>query len=369
MRLCRVVLLLLVPVQAALAQAEVPPPAGTPAPAEVPTPAQAPSSDVTAPPLVGADVKPAPPPPGTQENQPLVLDKGDALIVHMSEGRSYSGRLLSLMPGELSLELRTRQVVNLPLADVEKLDLEKRWLLKGGLIGGGVGGVVGGLLVGSFCLLASTEGSVDVAGCAGTGALVVGALGAGLGLVAGLANIHWATVYERKQGPLSLTLEDPDVLSRWFANVGHRAEFGLLLGPALELGRPRMTVGFGGRAHLFLLLGRHLALGPELALYNDVGDEDSGSRHTDRKLVQLGGLLRGSLQLGRASTSLLVGLGLHENRSSHFGGSVGADVEVSPWERAPPLALEVRYLYQLDDNGSEPQQQFLTFGLGTRFRW
>jgi hypothetical protein len=195
---------------------------------------------------------------------------------------------------------------------------------------------------------------------------VGGAIGAVLGVVAGLANIHWDTVYERdKQGPLSVRMEEPGVLSRWFSNVSHRGEFGLLLGSAVELGRSRVTVGYGGRVQALLLLGSHFALGPELALYNNVGHEAVSLGYMD----QLGGVVRGSVQVGSAKASLVLGLGQHENRNSHLGGSVGAEVELRPWQQAPPLAFEVRYLLQLDDSGFGPRQQFLTLGLGPHVRW
>jgi hypothetical protein len=299
-------------------------------------------------------------------DMPLVLDRGDALTLHLPEGQRYSGKLLSVMLGELSLELRTRQVVTVPLEDVEKLDLEKRWLLQGALIGGGVGGLIG-VLGGSYvCLLESSVGPVNMGECAGTGLLVGGAIGAGLGLVAGLANIHWDTVYERdKQGPLSVSMEEPGVIERWFSHVGHRGEFSLTLGSAAELSGSRVTIGYGGRVQALMQLGSHVALGPELALYNNIGDRENSLGYMD----QLGGVLRGSMQLGSTRASLLLGLGQHENRSSHLGGSVGAEVEMRPWPNAPPLAFEARYLLQLDDSGFGPRQQFLTIGLGPRLRF
>ncbi|WP_224364451.1 hypothetical protein [Hyalangium versicolor] len=332
-------------------------------------------TETSAPPLVPAAPSPRPAHEAARAELPLVLEPGDTLILRLSEGPSYSGKLLGLVPEGLSLQLRTRQVVNVPLANVERLDLEKRWLLRGGLVGGGVGGLLGALGAGSVCLLSSTEGAVDVAGCTGTGFLVGGAIGAALGLVAGLANIHWDTVYERdKQGPLSLRLEEPGVIGRWFAQTGHRGEFGLLLGNAMALGRSRVTVGYGGRIHALLLLGPHFALGPELAVYNNVGDrtvvEGNGSSfHEDHSLEQLGGVMRGTVSLGPTRASLLVGLGHHGNITAHFGGSVGAEVEVRPWEQIPPLAFEARYLLQLADSGSASREQFLTLGLGTRVRW
>jgi hypothetical protein len=108
-----------------------------------------------------------------------------------------------------------------------------------------------------------------------------------------------------------------------------------------------------------LLLG-HFALGGEVGLYRKLGD---------RHLVQFGGLGRAGFQMGPARTSLLVGAGIVQNQISRAGGSVGVEVEVSPWKSGLPLALDVRYLTQFEGSTFTPQQSFVTVNLGSRLRF
>jgi hypothetical protein len=336
---------------------------------------EAPSMGVSAPPLIGADAPPVPSAPDAPAGPPILLSPGDKLLVHLPEGVRYSGTLLSLMPDELSLELRTRQVVRLRVTDVERLELAHRPWLKTGLAGGGIGGLAGFLLTGAVCGLASTEGPVDVASCAGSGALVGASIGAGVGVLVGLATSSWSTLYEkRKDGPLSLRLEDPNVLSRFTFGEGRRGELGLQLGYARDVGIPQPTDGWGGRLHVLLLLGPYFAIGPELAVYKDVGDETvvqpiGPAFRNERNLVQFQGLVRGGVQVGLARFALLGALGVHSNRNSHFGGSFGAEVELRLWERLPPLTFETRYHLNLDKHGTVPRQDFVTMGVGSRVRW
>ncbi len=347
---------LLLSAQVALAQAGAPP--------------SAPSN----PPLVGAGDRPRSRRPAPKGDHPVVLDQGEKVTVHLPEGRLYSGEVLSLMPGALMLQLRTRAQVSVLLTDVEKLDVQERTWLRGTLIGGGIGGLIGGLGGGFICLLESTVGPVNMGECTGKGVLIVGGIGAGVGLVIGLANTKWSTVYDKKEdGHLSLSVVQGNLLERWVSNVGHRGELGLSLGYARDIG-PQPTGGPGGRLHALLLLGPHFALGGELGFYNNVGDRDSiGSSgqviHEDDHLVQLGGLARAGFQVGETRTALLVGAGIIENRISRAGGSVGLEVEMNPWAKGPPLTLDVRYLTQFEGSTFEPRQNFLTFSLGSRARF
>lgn len=349
-------LVLLMAVQAARAQTEAPPP------------------ELSTPPLVGALDKSRLRTQAPKEDRPVVLGQGERVTVHLPEGRLYSGEVLSLIPGELALQLRTRQVVRVLLTDVQKLEVQERTWLRGTLIGGAIGGAIGGLGAGMLCLLESTEGPVNVGECTGTGVLTVGAIGAGVGLVIGLANTAWSTVYDKeKDASLLLSVEHGSVLQRWVSKVGHRGELGLSLGYARDVG-PRPTGGPGGRVHALLLLGPHLALGGELGLYNDVGDRDDiGSSgqviHEDNHLDWLGGLARAGTQVGPTWTSFLVGVGLIENRIGRAGGSVGVEVEMTPWKSGPPLVLELRYLTQFEGDSFDPRQNFLTFNLGSRVRF
>lgn len=164
--------------------------------------------------------------------------------------------------------------------------------------------------------------------CTGAAVLLVGAIGAGVGLVVGLTGKSWSTVYDReKDGNLLLSMEPGNVVERWASNVGHRGELGLVLGYAQDLS-PGSAGGVpGGRVHALLLLGSHFALGGELALYPYLGD---------RHLVQLGGLARAGIQTGPARTSLLVGFGIVEHQRYSTGGSVGLEVEMTPWNESQP---------------------------------
>jgi hypothetical protein len=121
-------------------------------------------------------------------------------------------------------------------------------------------------------------------------------------------------------------------------------------------------------------MSEHFAIGPEFAVYANVGDEnrDIGQgqiSRRERNLVQFHGLVRGSIQAGPVRPAVLVGLGVHSNRNSNFGGTVGAEVEMRPFENLPPLALDARFHINLDRNSGEDLQNFLTLGLGSRVRW
>jgi hypothetical protein len=356
MRLCLLLLPLLL-AQAAHAQDEAPP------------------SALPAPPLVEASTEPTPPPVDSPADPSIELGKGDKLIVHMPQGLRYTGELLSLMPGELTLKLQTQQVVNLLVSDVERLEIgERRWA-RVGLVGGGIGALSGTLVVGFFCLIASTEGPIDIPSCAGGGALLGASVGAVLGAVAGLATVSWSTLYSKQEdGPLSLRMEDPNLMARLISGTGRRGELGLQLGYARDVGISQPTDGWGGRLHLLLLLGPYFAIGPEFAVYKDVGDDvqvigDGQTFPRERYLVQFQGLVRAGGQVGPVRVGLLGGAGVHANRNSHFGGMVGVETELRPWEHLPPLAVDVRYHINLDKNPFADRQDFLTIGLGSRVRW
>ncbi len=342
MRLSLLILLLL-SAQVALAQDEAPPPS------------------LTAPPLLEADAKPKPRRGAPKGDYPLVLDQGESVAVQVPDGRRYAGELLRLMPGELTLQLRTKQEVSILLTDVQKLEVQRRTWWQGALIGGAIGGAIGGLGGGFICLLNSTVGPVNVGECTGAAVLLVGAIGAGVGLVVGLTGTSWSTVYDReKDGNLLLSMEPGNVVQRWASNAGHRGELGLVLGYAQGLSAGSAGGAPGGRVHALLLLGPHFALGGELALYPYMGD---------RHLVQLGGLARAGIQTGPARTSLLVGVGIVEHQRYSTGGSVGLEVEMTPWKDGPPVALDVSYLTQFESSFGFPRQDFLTFNLGSRVRF
>lgn len=358
MRLCLLLLVLLL-ARAARAQEE----------------ANAPQ--LSAPPLVNAEApaEPPAPPPDAPTIKKLQLSKGDNLIVHMPDGLRYTGEVLSQRPGELTLKLRTRQEVRLRVSDVEKVEEEHRPWAKVTLAGGGIGALAATVLWGSVCLVASTGAEVDVAECTGAGALTGAAIGGGIGLIAGLASKSWSTLYDKKEGGvLSLEPEAPDVASRLASGVGHRGEVGLQLGYARDVGISNPTHGWGGRIHVFPLMSSHFAIGPEFAVYANVGDEnrDIGQGQIirqERYLVQFHGLVRGAIQAGPVRPALLLGLGVTANRNSNFGGTVGAEVELRPFESLPPLAIEARYHVNLDKNPGEAPQDFLSLGVGSRVRW
>jgi hypothetical protein len=338
---------------------------------------QAPPQSLPAPPLVDADARPEPPPPGRGGDHTVVLRKGDKLSVYMPGRRSYSGELLSLMPGELSLQLGSQQVVNLSLTDVERLEREHRWFGQGLLLGGGIGGLGGGLVAGTLCvLLSAVGGQIDLLSCAGTGVLVGGAIGIGVGAVVGLTTIRRTTLYEKAtHGALSLSLEEPDVVvARGYSGEGRLLELGLQLGYARDSGIPDPTDGWGGRFHVLFLLGPIFSIGPEVAWYPNVGDEtvvqpNGQSWRDERSLFQFNGVVRSGVKVGPTRPAVMVAVGVQSNRNSNLGGSLGAEVEVHPWERLPPFAVDVRYHVNLDRNSGEDLQNFVTLGLGSRVRW
>lgn len=89
----------------------------------------------------------------------------------------------------------------------------------------------------------------------------------------------------------------------------------------------------------------------------------------ERKWVQFQGLVRADTQVGPTRLGLLAGVGVHANRNSHFGGTVGAELEARPFETLPPMALEARYHINLDKHAGVDRQDFLSIGLGSRVRW
>jgi hypothetical protein len=289
-------------------------------------------------------------------------------------GQRDSGELVRLTPEALSLQAEPEQVMTFLLADVQRLELRKRAPGLGALVGLGAGALAGGLFLGLLC--GSIEGDPFIPTCAGGGALIGGTLGAGAGVLLGLAVPRWSTVYEKgEQGPLSLRLKEPEegsTLARWFSGSGPMGEVGLQLGYARDVGISQPTEGWGGRLHLLALIGPYLALGPEVAWYDHVGSEsilvgNGQVLRSERSLFQFGGLVRAGVEVGPTWTALLAGLALYESRQGHAGASVGGEVELRLWERLPPLALDVRYHINIDELQSDPD--YLTFGLGSRLRW
>ena len=182
-------------------------------------------ADLPVPPLVGAEAgaEPAPPSPDAPTRTSLQVDKGDKLIVHMADGVRYWGSVSGLRPGELTLELRSRQTVRLLVSDVEKLEQEHRPWARMTLIGGGIGALTTTVLWGFICLIASTEAQVNVLECTAAGTLVGAGIGGGIGLIAGVASVSWSTVYDKKEdGELSLQPENPNVFSRLNSGTGRR---------------------------------------------------------------------------------------------------------------------------------------------------
>lgn len=360
------ILLLLVSPQTARAQ-------------EADSEAQEPPPPALAPPLVQAPSALEPPPLNLDSSTRymLVLEPGERLRVETAGGESQSGELVSLMPGALSLQTSPEQVVNFLVTDVQRLETRKRSPGYGALIGGGSGAALGALSFAFLCVLASEGDDGGAGGCALAGGLVVGALGAGVGTLLGLAVPRWATLYDKEeQGPLALSLKEPsgDGSSHWFSGRGPVGEVGLQLGYGRDMGIAQPTQGWGGRLHLLALVGPYFAVGPEVAWYSHIGTEAfvsrSGPPFVDhRSLFQLGALVRAGVQIGPTRTSALLGLGLHDNRTSHVGASAGGEVELELGKSAPPLVLDVRYHLPVGRDDFEPVGRFLTFGVGSRVRW
>ncbi|MFL5344462.1 MAG: hypothetical protein ACJ8AT_06700 [Hyalangium sp.] len=340
---------------------------------------QVPPPPELAPPLIKAPDVPEPPPlvMDFSPRYTLVLEQGERVRVETARGERQSGELVSLTPGALSLQASPDQVANFLLTDVQWLETRKRSPGYGAMIGGGTGVVLGSLSFAFLCVLASEGDSAPGAGgCALVGGLVVGALGAGVGTLLGLAVPHWSTVYDKaEQGPLALHLTEPseEVAAHWFSGRGPVGEVGLQFGYGRDMGIVQPTEGWGGRLHLLALIGPYLAVGPEVAWYSHIGTETvAGFGHPfveEHSLFQLGGLVRGGVEIGPTRTSVLLGLGLHDNRSSHVGVSAGGEVELDLGKSVPPLALEVRYHFPIDRDEFEAAEKFLTFGVGSRLRW
>ncbi len=342
--------------------------------------AQEPAPPASAPPLVQAPSEPEPPPllMDFSPHYTLVLERGVRVRVETGPGERQSGELMSLTPGALSLQSSPEQVLNFLLTDVQRLETRKRAPGYGALIGGGTGTVLGSLSFALLCLAIADGGNSGAGGCAVVGGLVVGALGAGVGALLGLAVPRWSTVYEKaEQGPLALRLTEPpddEEISHWFSGRGPVGEVGIQLGYGRDLGISQPTEGWGGRFHLLALVGPYFAIGPEVAWYSHIGTATVGQPSGQvllmkHHLTQVLGLARAGVEIGPTRTAVLVGMGLQDARSDHLGASVGGEVELDLGQRVPPVAVEVRYHFPLSRNDFEPVEQFLTFGLGSRLRW
>ncbi|WP_224247824.1 hypothetical protein [Hyalangium gracile] len=346
------------------------------APENLPPPPPPPPQ--TAPPLVEAPEEPEPPPASVQSTgtgRALVVKPGERLRVETTQGQTASGELVSLMPGALSLQASPEQVLTILLRDVQELETRKRAPGHGALVGGGAGAVSGGLLLALLCVAFAEGGDDTGLACGGVGALIGGAIGAGIGAVVGLAVPRWSTIYEKEDGPLALRLREPedDALQGWFSGDGPVGEVGLQLGYARNLGSSGATNGWGGRLHLLALLGPYLAVGPEVAWYSNVGSEtfvpaEGPVFQSEHSLFQLGGLIRGGVEIGPTRTSALLWLGLTDNQTGHVGAAAGGEVELNLLAQVP-VVVDVRYHFQVARDEFESVQRFLTFGLGSRARW
>ena len=102
------------------------------------------------------------------------MNRGDSATVRNSAGTAFRGRVLDLSPDEIVLRI-DGQRRRFAEADVREVSIKGDSLRDGTLIGAGTGALVGALIFKNF----SGE---NRAGDALGGALLVGALGAGLGL-------------------------------------------------------------------------------------------------------------------------------------------------------------------------------------------
>jgi hypothetical protein len=339
---------------------------------------EAPPALELAPPLVKAPAEPEQPSlvMDLSPRYSLELEQGERVRVGTTKGELQSGEVISLMPGTLSLQASPGQVLNFLPTDVQRLETRERSPGRGALIGGSSGVVLGGLSFAFLCLAFSEGDGGDAGGCALAGGAVVGALGAGFGALLGLALPHWSTVYDKSEhGELALSVKQPEEggLTHAFSGKGLVGELGLQLGYGRVVDTAFPTEGVGSRLHLLAQLGPHFAIGPEVAWYSHLGSETTvepfGVIHENHSLFQLGGLMRGGVEIGPTRTALLLGLGLHDNRTTHLGGSVGGEVELDLGEGLPPLALDVRYHLPLTSTESSAVEKFLTFGVGSRLRW
>jgi hypothetical protein len=290
-------------------------------------------------------------------------------------GQSHSGTLVHLLPGSLSLQTSSGQALNLLMEDVQRVESKKRSPGTGALVGLGVGALSGGIFLAHVCTVNEEEDQNLTLPCAGGGALLGGALGAGAGALLGLMVPHWSTLYEKRtQGPLPLPPETAgeEPLEPSLSGQAPWGEVGVQLGGAQSLGSDSST-GWGGRLHVMGLAGSHVALGSEAGWYGGMTSRlpSSGgpALQENHALFQLGVLLRLGAAFGPVKPSLLGGVAYVHTRSGHIGASVGGELEVRFWKSLPPLAFEVRYHEILEGSPFQSEPDFLTFGLGSRLRW
>jgi hypothetical protein len=150
-----------------------------------------------------------------------------------------------------------------------------------------------------------------------------------------------------------------------------RLELGLHAGYAWSTDAEKLVhQGPGARVTLLAQLGSYFALGPEVALYAHAGSHvDFNSSELgqlqNQALLQLGGMVRAGVDLGRVRPSLVGGLAWYGAENSRVGFSVGVEVELRLLDWLP-LVLDARYH---DDFEDRPDKYFRTLGLGTRLSW
>ena len=291
------------------------------------------------------------------------------------EGFQAEGQLLPGTATTLRLQTRFEPVLEVPLAQVERLEVMQRRGATGALIGSEAGGLgLGGLaayLYGNR-IEESSPGNDVAFGL--LGGAVGAAGGALLGLVVGEMFSGWETAWARSRdrAPLSLVVEPQE---------GPEGAQGLALDLALKLGGAwRVDAnrleghesGPGAQLQLLARLGPYFAVGPEAAYYafTDLAPGTfPGIDQRQRQLLQLGAVTRLGVQLGRLRPALLVGGALYQpNEDFLLGYSVGAELELIPGLGGLALTLDTR-VHRLERDPLGHGQTYLGAGAGAAWRW
>jgi hypothetical protein len=296
-------------------------------------------------------------------DKPVRILRGNLLL---------EGRLLETDRQFLTLDsgIPGAEPVQVPLSDVRELSVRKRSPGYGALIGGAAGLVTGSLAGLFLCGVAEGATTGQCLAIVGLSSATLGLAGTGLGAFIGLLAPHWERVYERiLDGPLVLpsaqVLREQEAPPQEGAGAPPPtaiAQFSVLASSILTLAEPDDALGPGLRIEALAQLGRHIAVGPEVAFHYLVESLDGGS--VNEGIFSFGLLMRAAMSPGVVTPSLLVGFSLH-TAGQPATYSVGGALD---WEGpyGLPFVLELRW-HQFNVPWKDGRQ--LTLGAGTRLYW
>ena len=322
--------------------------------------------------LLGTRVNAQAPAPGDAPLLPrpalqLEVDKP----VRLLRGSLFlEGQVLETAPQYLLLDngVAGAEPTRIPLGDVRELYVRKRSTGYGALIGGGVG-VATGTLAGLFlCGVAEGATTGECLAVIGLGSVTFGLAGTGLGAFIGYIAPRWERVYERiLDGPLVLPSaqaerQEPPPQGPGVPPPESFGQLALMASTVLTIAEPADALGPGLRIEGLAQLGRHIAVGPEVA-FHYLLDTLDGRRLND-EMFSFGVLMRAMLSPGTVTPSLLVGFSLH-TQGQPATYSVGGALD---WEGpyGLPFVLELRW-HQFNVPWKDGRQ--LTLGAGTRLFW